>query len=119
MAREHWLKAAALAVVLLDGMALYQFCKVGPGVNRANFDRLHSGMTIQEVSEIMGRPADIRYYTTLCMTYIWTSDEGRVVIRQQGELEGVFQIDDKDIAVLPTTAQPYFKRLLHRIGIKL
>lgn len=43
----------------------------GPGVTKANFDRIEEGMTLQEVEQIFGRPGKYTWGG-----YYWETDDG-------------------------------------------
>ena len=42
-----------------------------PGVNKANFDRIQIGMTLDEVEQILGRPKDERW----TRDFVWVGDK--------------------------------------------
>src|SRR5436853_7092996 len=43
----------------------------GPGVTKANFDRIEEGMTLQEVEQVFGRPGKYTWGG-----YYWRADDG-------------------------------------------
>src|SRR5438045_683724 len=46
----------------------------GPGVTKANFDRIEEGMTLQAVEQILGRPGQYTWGG-----YHWEADDGATV----------------------------------------
>ena len=87
-----------------------------PGPTRANFERLHAEMTLEEIEAIMGRPADRSYYMTMSMTYIWGGKDGLVSIRSGFGMSGELYTNGK-ILTLAAAPEPFFHKLRRWLGL--
>jgi hypothetical protein len=80
--KKHLLLIAALLIAVITlALGLLAMMPPGPGVTKANFDRIKEGMTRAEVEEIFGGPAfksfeysrvDRRFYSSR----IWCENNG-------------------------------------------
>lgn len=63
MSRKRYLAVAGMLVILaLVGFGVAMMLPLGPGVTKANFDRIEDGMTRADVEAIFGRPSDHTQY---------------------------------------------------------
>ena len=54
---KRWIPAAvAVTILVFSGLIVLPNHLAGPGVTRANFNRIETGMTLDEVEEILGGP---------------------------------------------------------------
>ena len=61
MTKRRWLAVAGvLGVAACMTLLVLALMPAGPGVTKANFDRIKAGMNRAEVEELFGRPADTR-----------------------------------------------------------
>jgi hypothetical protein len=101
--RKRALLWAGLLVVLtvVGVIGVWWLTTPTPGVTRANFERLHAGMTRNDVMAIMGKPADHELYGTASVTYQWSIEEGIVQI-----VEGQMVKDEETFAKLKEGSLP-------------
>jgi len=72
MRKRYFIVAALLASLGSVGfVAATLLMSNGPGVTKANFDRIEEEMTLQEVEQILGRPG-----TYTWGGYYWQADDG-------------------------------------------
>ena len=88
--RRRAVVALGVAALLVGGgfVAFRLSAPPPPGVTRANFDRLHNDLTMEEIEAIMGRPADMKIPLALdgevySVDYAWYGDEGDIYICDQ------------------------------------
>ena len=66
-----------------------------PGVTLSNFQRLHDEMSLDQISEILGRPPDKFESAGGQWVAGWVDKEGSIVIQNRhGELSGTFARPD-------------------------
>ncbi len=92
MTRRTWLILSAMALMSLVGVGIYWATPTKPGVTRANFLRLHEGMSEAQVEAILGRKADEVMGVTNGRVAFWSGPEGHIDISfSYGACEGNFR----------------------------
>jgi hypothetical protein len=104
---KRWLLWAGLLVCLLligSGMVITWVSRPGP--MERGFNRIHRGMTIEEVEHIFGQPSEERLYS---LVHLWGGDDGQVVVGFNPD-HGV-----RASYFVPTEQPSYFQRVRIRI----
>jgi hypothetical protein len=92
MTRRTWLILSAVVLLSLVGVGMYLATPPKPGVTRANFLRLHQGMSEEQVEEILGRKADDVMVVTGGCDASWSGPEGDIEIGfSYGACDGNFR----------------------------
>jgi hypothetical protein len=71
MRKRSFIAAALFAALATVGFVAALLMSNGPGVSKANFDRIEEGMTLQEVEQILGTPGGYTWGG-----YWWEADDG-------------------------------------------
>jgi hypothetical protein len=74
MRKRSFIVAALFAALVSVGFVAALLLSDGPGVTKANFDRIEEGMTLQEVEQILGRPGKLTWGG-----YSWEAEDGATV----------------------------------------
>jgi hypothetical protein len=85
MTRRKWLIFPILAIVVLAGVSIYWLIPPRPGVTRANFHRLHKGMTLAQVEAILGSTGRkdgfaIEFWPEVGDIWEWDGEEGSLLL---------------------------------------
>lgn len=95
----RWLVLAAITLTLLLAVLFigHRYATSNPGVSLANFQRLDDGMTLKEISHILGRPPDEFELANGQWVAFWDGEEGGVSINSRhGHLTGYFSPTERE-----------------------
>ena len=77
MTRRRYLGVAGMLAVLIGaGLGVTMLVADGPGVTKANFDRIHNGMTKDRVMEILGQLPSGDFGSA----EVWNDEDGLIVV---------------------------------------
>lgn len=77
----------ALTLLIVAGLGLSLLAGCGSKVNKENFEKIQKGMTVEEVTEILGDPtdaggvaADVGPVDVSAQTYTWEDGDKKITV---------------------------------------
>jgi hypothetical protein len=115
--KKRLLLIASVPLAIVVTLGVLAMLPHGPGVTKANFDRIETGMTRTEVEEIFGGPSESKTYTTVGEITTITDVWGQI---EQGKCVGLANVNfqdemvvDKEWHSVPETILGKIRRWLH------
>jgi hypothetical protein len=75
--KKRLILISTLLLAIAVTLGVFAMLPAGPGVTKANFDRIHEGMTKAEVEKIFGREGKEGARSGVETSFLWAADDGR------------------------------------------